>query len=1054
MGKLGERLRILLFSTFFTFFFIQPVSANQIAQLSEFKFEYILPVVIAFAIAIPVWRWFIPNQLSSLQVAFEIDDDLYEVHKITGSLMDARTLLKQGSVGYGIGLYMMGMTGILILIAELMIDPEVYFQPGLVVAGIMIALPVLISPWETLNAQLLGMSSEKLKMRKFTSFVRRVITLVLLLGATTATLLYGIQSSPDNTLDSPIWLAAAMLTFMAPTIMAYGRIMGASWNMLIINKWRTANGRANPIDPAKPKFFNRLFSLVLVLFLITMPLTALNGIVTVFYVLFNQPSNATEVLNFGGIIGHSIYQRIDLISDLLFHWQFIKALPQFLSLYLSLNIAIVGLAFIFELTRNLILGGQSFGGLFGVTLDSPREIRTEVKAQTRQLTFAFAGFSGYTVLLLVLVCYKEFGDLMPYTSSLEARGFDEGNRLLTTWMFIAFGQAVFLFTWLLSIIRFSPLLKLRFDLNPDERREGAVKFAGGDWMRDLVDDAAIREDLDGLIQFQRRSIEGDSALVRHEKARAHMWELALRGLWPKAIEEARKVLAQAGGDDDIARMIVAVGHMSSRRLDAARESLHGLQQAEGYDEPELLAFVCEWLDPWQGMVTEDDFWDWENNSCIDHLQSLMRMLRGWQPSGNDDSIHSDRLTRVAQLSMISLMRAHRKHDEALALSLKLIREDPTGVRPRIAASLCLVDKGDWHSARSILTELKESDPQDPRVLALSSILGQVVDEEEMEVSLAIGVGKKLKKWINSAPVNAVAGLMVRGGMDEAINANVLIASHEASRRGMPPIYRASTLKRIFQILVLLPTWIVLGIYVSQEIGQAQGVLVVLTLFFIQFGGKRFSRQQRRVIRHRDQKAMIAYSKRMKRFKVQPERANIPVGTHLLLSGMLVTVNGVVLDVGLPGWMTVRLPRDSEKSVKARLKRQAKTMSKSRPPRLQPLGEGWWLKRPKEEGADIPALERLIGPVAYRGRQNYIQNKSASNLQRGASSRPNQSSVSNLDLGQRGIPTNTRVSERSLRQKPSNSNTRIGSKQSGPNVRPSEFRKGTTSDDDDDSISFN
>ena len=511
-----------------------------------------------------------------------------------------------------------------------------------------------------------------------------------------------------------------------------------------------------------------------------------------------------------------------------------------------------------------------------------------------------------------------------------------------------------------------------------------------------------------------------------------MWELALRGLWPKAIEEARKVLAQAGGDDDVARMIVAVGHMASRRLDAARESLHGLQQAEGYDEPELLAFVCEWLDPWQGMVTEDDFWDWENNSCIDHLQSLMRMLRGWQPSPNDEPIHNDRLTRVAQLSMISLMRAQRKHDDALELSLKLIREEPTGVRPRIAASLCLVDKGDWHSARSILTELKESDPLDPRVLALSSILGQVVDEEEMEVALAIGEGKKLKKWINSAPVNAVAGLMVRGGMDEAISANVLIASHEASRRGMPPIYRPSTLKSIFHILVLMPTWIVLGIYVSQEIGQSQGILIVITLFMIQFGSKRFSRQQRRVIRHRDQKAMIAYSKRMKRFKVQPERANIPVGTHLLLSGMLVTVNGVVFDVGLPGWMTVRLPRDSEKSVKARLKRQAKSMAKSRPPRLQPLGEGWWLKRPKEEGAEIPALERLIGPVAYRGRQNYIQNKSGKTSHRALGSKTQNRAVSDINLERRGIPTNTRVSERSY---PSNPTHSLGSKRPGSNVRP-------------------
>ena len=507
-----KRVHILIWSALISFFFVQPVSAVEIADATDFKLEYYYPVFIAFAIAVPVWRWFIPTQLANLQVAFEIDDDLYEVHKITGSMSDARELL--GNVKYGIGLYMMGMTGILILIAELLLEAEVYYKPNLIIAGILIIVPVLISPWETLNTQLRIFETGGKKAGLLTGLLRRLTTLLILIGVTFATLLYGIQLSSDNTL-SPVWLAAGMLTFMSPTIMAYGRIMGASWNMLIINKWRTANGRANPIDPVKPRFFNRLFSLILVLFLLTMPVTALNGIVTVFYVLFNDPANATEVLNYGGIIGHSLYTRIDLISELLFQWQFIKALPQFLSLYLSLNIAIVGLAFIFELTRNLILGGQSFGGLFGVTLDSPREIRTEVKAQNRQLTFAFAGFSGYTVLLLVLVCYKEFGDLMPFTPWLEDRGFDEGNRLLTTWMFIGFGQAIFLFTWLLSIIRYSPLLKLRFDLNPDERREGAVKFAGGDWMRDLVDEAAINEDLDGLIQFQRRSIDGDAALVRH-----------------------------------------------------------------------------------------------------------------------------------------------------------------------------------------------------------------------------------------------------------------------------------------------------------------------------------------------------------------------------------------------------------------------------------------------------------------------------------------------------------------------------------------------------------
>ena len=38
------------------------------------------------------------------------------------------------------------------------------------------------------------------------------------------------------------------------------------------------------------------------------------------------------------------------------------------------------------------------------------------------------------------------------------------------------------------------------------RRQGAVRLAGGDWMRTLVDEAALVEDLDTLIRFQRRSL--------------------------------------------------------------------------------------------------------------------------------------------------------------------------------------------------------------------------------------------------------------------------------------------------------------------------------------------------------------------------------------------------------------------------------------------------------------------------------------------------------------------------------------------------------------------
>jgi hypothetical protein len=981
--------------------FMPEVSASTVSSSTGITVDLVAPLGLALGIAFAIRRWFIPAQLKNLQVAFEIDDDLYEVHRITRTLRDSRRLLKEGRTGFGVLLYMMGLTGVLILIAELLFNADVFSSINLYIIAILILIPVLISPWESLSSLL---SNKKRETRSSigADLVRRLTTLAMLLVATALVLAYGARLEGDLT---PTWIAFGLLTFMAPTIFAYGRIMGASWNMLLISKWRTSRGRANPIDPEKNGFLGRLFSFILVMFLLTMPVTALNGILTVFYVMVNNPPNSEEILNYGGIIGYTIFLNIDVVSEILFQLEFIKSLPEILSLYLTMNIAIVGLAFIFELTRNLILGGQTFGGMFGVTLDTPREIRAEKAAQARQLTFAFAGFSGYTVLLLILVCYKEFGDLMPMTAWLEARDFDEEMRLLTTWLFIAVGQAVFLVAWLLSISRFGSLAKLRFDLNPDERREGAVKLAGGDRLQHLVETAAYNEDVDLLIRIQTHDFPGDQALIRQEQSRASMWEKALRGLWPQAIEESRKLLAQSGGDNDEARMIIATGYIALRRLDAAREALHGLQQPEGYDEPELLSFICEWLDPWHGSVTEDDLWDWENNSVIDHLQMLQNMMRYWSPQPKDMLVHNDKISLVGQLTMVALLRAQRMYTEALELALSLVRADPTGVRPRIAVALTLMDTGQWYDAKTVVDELIQSDSMDPRVMALAVIFGYgKKGNEHMEVSLLVDDAKTTRRWMDAAPVNPYAALLQKGGIDEALNANVLVAAHEATRRAMPPRFTPSPLSRVFQFFVLIPLWFVLGILAFQEIGTEEGLAVLGGLLSLHFSYNRYTLQQEHQIKHRDQRGLIKYARRMRRFKAKPGPDNIPIGNHLLMSGILVSVNGVVLDVGFPAWLFERLPKESEKKVRGRLRRRSVKIEKGKTPRVSTLGKAWWLKRPKEHNESGPLLEREIGPVAYRGRTNYIRKKEAGSLNAAAEGKDD-------IVPKRFIPKNTIRSER-------------------------------------------
>ena len=101
------------------------------------------------------------------------------------------------------------------------------------------------------------------------------------------------------------------------------------------------------------------------------------------------------------------------------------------------------------------------------------------------------------------------------------------------------------------------------------------------------------------------------------------------------------------------------------------------------------------------------------------------------------NIHNDNLTINARLSHIALLRLQNKHSEAYSLALKLVKENPLMAKPRIAAALCLIDKGDWHSALNVLEELEETDPHDPRVKALANILGRPKsdDDEILEIAL-------------------------------------------------------------------------------------------------------------------------------------------------------------------------------------------------------------------------------------------------------------------------------------------------------------------------------
>jgi hypothetical protein len=222
--------------------------------------------------------------------------------------------------------------------------------------------------------------------------------------------------------------------------------------------------------------------------------------------------------------------------------------------------------------------------------------------------------------------------------------------------------------------------------------------------------------------------------------------------------------------------------------------------------------------------------------------------------------------------------------------------------------------------------------------------------------------------------------------------------------------------RIFNWAILTPAWFVLGwmaMNSTENQSMVIGIGTTLSLICFHLFTLRFKKQQRRVIKHRDQRAMILYSKKMKSQKVTGDSNKMPVGNHLMLKGLLVTVNGNVYDIGFPGWLVIRLPKEREKQFRNRLRNRMRDMKSSRLARAQPLPDRWWTKRPKPTDKGMRTLERLIGPAAYRGAHRRSLGVQGKRLESGRQ-RDRKPIMDTLTMD-KGIPTNTNPSEGAARR---------------------------------------
>ena len=133
---------------------LAPVVSAETIIVSADVFDpmLLLPLLIAVVSALALWRGLLPLSLSNLQVAFEIDDDLYEVHRLTKNRDDVFDLLRAPGVGVGMIAYLLAMAGIMLIVAELLFSPGTFYEPVIYMMALLVGVANSMSPLLNLHS--------------------------------------------------------------------------------------------------------------------------------------------------------------------------------------------------------------------------------------------------------------------------------------------------------------------------------------------------------------------------------------------------------------------------------------------------------------------------------------------------------------------------------------------------------------------------------------------------------------------------------------------------------------------------------------------------------------------------------------------------------------------------------------------------------------------------------------------------------------------------------------------------------------------------------------
>lgn len=373
------------------------------------------PLLFAGLTAWFFWAKVVPRQLKGLQVAFQTGTKTYEVHRITTTVDDVKRLLSQRRTRFGVVSYLMALTGSLILLFEFFNfrggNSTGYHAPAVAFALILIILPAVVSSGTSLGAQIIRpMGGSRATLQRSTrarNIAYVTLTVVWLILAFAAEAMLDARGVSKTNRYSMV----AMLAF-APAVLAYGRILGSSWHAMKQSSQKIANGQASPFHNHLPNARQQFIAQVVHLNLVAMPFVAANTLISLVLLVYDPTmfTHSDQVLNLpeyrpqstymeeGGLLGFALIELFSNIPQAGIRVPIVTSLL----LFLLLNVAAIGFLFVYEVARILFLDIQDVSGVGGIRLVDSRLLRAEPIQQATVLNFCFTGFAGQSMLLLAL----------------------------------------------------------------------------------------------------------------------------------------------------------------------------------------------------------------------------------------------------------------------------------------------------------------------------------------------------------------------------------------------------------------------------------------------------------------------------------------------------------------------------------------------------------------------------------------------------------------------------------------------------------------------------